>query len=338
MEPTHTPMIHLPFTARQHHQAEAIEKHTRDWILRFRLTTNAGAQALAREQFGTLAALTYPDGTLDGVNFAACWFAWLFIADDQYEEGAYGSRQKWTAVIEAVRAVLRSPRDIERTTKAPLLLALADLTMRLELMASSTWKERFDANSLDTMTAALQELEFRKTQTVPPLAEYIPMRRHASSVINCFDLVELCAQVELPAVIYHSNAWQEIILAATDIVSWTNDLYSLDKEIACGITSNIVLVLREEQRLDQAHAYAQARSVIHDRVQDLLTSEQRLPALLEGMELTPADHDTVHRCVEGIHDWVAGSNQWHDNSTSRYQTLSRTAPEPEGLFGPAHTA
>jgi hypothetical protein len=47
--------------------------------------------------------------------------------------------------------------------------------------------------------------------------------------------------------------------------SWINDLYSLDKEIACGIVSNLILVLQHERRLNRKQTFIAACALISDR-------------------------------------------------------------------------
>ncbi len=320
MVPTATPEIDLPFPARLHPDVEKIEAHTRDWAVRFQLVrSDAAAQHLARGRHGALAAYAYPTAPLAEAELTAIWFAWLFFLDDQYEEGAYGSDHRWTAVIEAVRGVLEPGHVAGPLADSPAIRALADLSHRLDLLASPTWKERFVGHVLDTLGAALGEIQLRQGGTPPSISEYVALRRHTSSVIACFDLIEVCAHVELPAEVYHSATFQEIILAGTDIISWTNDLYSLGKEIACGIVSNVVLVLQREQGLDREQAFSAARTLIGDRVNDLLAAEQRLPELTRALRLDQAAQETVRRCAAGVRDWIAGSNQWHTNGTTRYQ-------------------
>ncbi|MGH3804663.1 MAG: terpene synthase family protein, partial [Pseudonocardiaceae bacterium] len=267
-------------------------------------------------------------------ELVASWFAWLFFADDQCEEGAYGSAQRWTDVTKAVRGVLE--HDVAGPlADAPLIRALADLSRRFHPLVSPAWKRRFAGHVLDTMAAALREIQLREGGIPPPLSEYVALRRDSGGVIHSFDLIEVCAQVELPAEVYHSPIFQGIILAGADIVCWTNDLYSLDKEIACGNVSNIILVLQRERELNREQAFSATRTLIGDRVNDLLAAEQHLPALTRRLD--PAAQEAVRRCVAGVRDWIAGSNRWHADGTTRYQQPPPgAAASPIGdLFDPA---
>ena len=92
----------------------------------------------------------------------------------------------------------------------------------------------------------------------------------------------------LPDSVYHSPVFQEIVLAGADLFSWINDLYSLDKEIACGLVSNLILALQRERRLYRERAFIAAHTLIIDRANDLIAAEQRLPELIDTLQLDTA--------------------------------------------------
>jgi hypothetical protein len=322
---TTTLFINLPFPARQHPESARIEASARDWVTRFRLAhSDAGKQELVQSRFGEAAAYGYPDAPLQEAELAAGWFAWLFFADDHHEEGSDGSARTWTDVTEAVRGVLEQGLPTGPLADTPLIRALADLSYRFDARASPTWKKRFNRHLMGIMAGALHDIELREGGTPLPLVEYIPLRRDASAVLTCFDVIEICVHTEIPDLVYHSPVLQEIILAGADLFSWINDLYSLDKEIACGIVSNLVLVLQHERRLNREQAFIAARALISDRVNDLLAAEKRLPELTDTLQLDTATQSAVHRYVAGIRDCIAGSNQWHARTTRRYQTSPQT--------------
>jgi hypothetical protein len=93
---------------------------------------------------------------------------------------------------------------------------------------------------------------------------------------------------QIPDQIYHSQVFQEIVLAGADLFSWINDLYSLDKEISCGIVSDLILVPQYERPLSREQAFIAACALISDRVNDLLAAEERLPELIDSLNLDTA--------------------------------------------------
>ncbi len=338
MTSTSMPFIELPFPARLHPESARIETSARNWVMRFHLVrSDVAAQKLVQSRFGGLAAYAHPAAPLPEAELAGCFYAWLHFTDDQYEEGAYGSDQRWTGVTDAVREALDPDLPTGPLADTPLIRAFAALSGRFDALASPAWKKRFARHMMDTMAGALREIQLREGGIPPPLAEYAALRRDTGTVLPSFDLIEVCAHTELPAEIYHSPVFQEIVLAGVDIICWTNDLYSLDKEIACGIVSNLVLVLQHERHLNREQAFTAARALTHDRVNDFLAAEQRLPELVNTLQLNAAAQETAHRYVAGIRDWIAGSNQWHAYVTARFQqpTPGTAAPSPvEDLLRP----
>ena len=322
MASTVTPFIALPFPARQHAEAAKIEAFTRDWAQRFHLVrSDAAAKVLALSRFGEFGAYAYPTASLPEAELVACWMAWLYFTDDQYEEGGYGSCARWTEVTEAIRGVLEPGLPTSPLADTPLIHALTDLSLRLDPLVSSAWKNRFTKHLLNTMAGALREIQLRAGGTPPSFSEYVALRRNACSALPCFDLIEVCTHSEIPAAAYHSAPFQEMILAGVDIVAWTNDLYSLEKEAACGIVSNIVLVLEQERELDRQQTWDMARTLINDRVNDLLAAEQRFPTVARTLQLDPSTVEAMGVCMACLRDWIAGSNHWHANGTTRYQQL-----------------
>jgi ribosome assembly protein YihI (activator of Der GTPase) len=50
---------------------------------------------------------------------------------------------------------------------------------------------------------------------------------------------------------------------------------------------------------------------------DLLAAEQRLPELIDTLQLDTTLQAAVQRYVAGIYDCIAGSDQWHAHGTRR---------------------
>ncbi|MGH3717993.1 MAG: terpene synthase family protein [Pseudonocardiaceae bacterium] len=331
MKSTALPMIELPFPARLHPDAERIEAYVLDWAARFQLPLNG----LAAQHFGMIAAYCYPAGTFPGMELAAASVTWQFLTDDQYEEGPYGSVQRWAGAIKAVRGVLGPDKTAGPLDDAPLIRALADLAHRLDAMMSPAWSRRYANHMVQAMEAVTRELRLRDDGTPPPLVDQVEIRRGTGGCFPFYDIMDAVDDGELPDEVHDSPVYQELLNAGADIMGWSNDLHSLDKEIACGMVYNIVLVLQRERNLDREQAFSQARILIADRVNDLLATQRRLPDLCQSLGLDQTTQDVVHRRAASLLDMIAGCNQWYTN-TARYQ---QPIPEPqtkpvEDLFAP----
>ncbi|KOV83456.1 hypothetical protein ADL03_20470 [Nocardia sp. NRRL S-836] len=97
-----------------------------------------------------------------------------------------------------------------------------------------------------------------------------------------------------------------------DMIAWTNDLYSLNKEEAGGMVTNLILVVEHEHKLDRSRAIDEVRALIDSKVKRFLELRESLSSKQDthAFELTTQ--------VSGLCDWIAGCQQWHHNVTHRY--------------------
>jgi hypothetical protein len=106
--------------------------------------------------------------------------------------------------------------------------------------------------------------------------------------------------------------------AANDVLSWTNDIFSLRKELSRGDelmrleTENLVAFLRRAHHGPWAEAMLRAADMIAARTHVFRQTTRRL---LGGPQ-TPA----VTCCVTGLEDWIAGNLRW-SQGCGRYQHI-----------------
>lgn len=62
----------------------------------------------------------------------------------------------------------------------------------------------------------------------------------------------------------------------------------MGKEIACGLVSNLILALQRERRPIPGTSIHRAHTLIIDRANDLIAAEQRLPELIDTLQLDTA--------------------------------------------------
>lgn len=299
------PPLYCPFASRISPHAEALEVANLAWLARHQLV-GPGA---SRARFGRLAARAYPDASLAMLEIAAAWATWLFLRDDQCDEGGIASQPGAMRALADhqidVLAGQRPHRDDDRLTAA-----LADLRARMLEGGGGRWMARFLANVQDYFDASIWEAENRARRRVPDVATYIRLRDLTGAVKTCFDIFELI-EGALAIDARHDARLVHLMVLANRAICWSNDLFSIHKELAHGDVHNLVIVLQHEADLSLRDAIARAVRMHDDAIRSFEQHERDVPP-----EMQPF--------VAALKGWVRANVDW-SIETGRY-TSPRDMP------------
>ncbi|MFY1694313.1 terpene synthase family protein [Solwaraspora sp. WMMA2101] len=332
LDPVQQTLDRFPYQVNPH-VAEA-RAHLTEWVRDTGLVLRDSARArFDHADFGWFAAMVYPRADARHAELTADWFAWLFLVDDQLDDGADGrDPQQLAEVMAAMRAVLTAAdhgaalarrRDVPRAVSS-----LADLWQRTAPDASPRWRQRFVRHLQECLTtAATWEAGNRLAGIVPDEATYIANRRHTGAIYVCMDLIEIVERIDVPDVVHDSPPVRTALDAACNVVCWTNDVYSLDKERSLGEVHNLAYIVQHHHGLD--------RDAAVDRVVRAIRAETALFLSVEAAAL--ADHPR-HAAVlvpylAGMRSWMRGNVDWSAR-TRRYRpagSVDAAAPPAEYL-------
>ncbi|MFE1554099.1 terpene cyclase [Streptomyces sp. NPDC058734] len=305
--------------------ADAAIAHLDRWTEQYGLVGTAAArERFARADFGWFAAVTYPTADEDGLCLIADWFGWLFLLDDQLDDGLLGKDPARTGdLMTQIFEVLGGDAGALPEGAPALVTSLADLWRRST--ATSVWRERFVEHVIAGGLAARWEADNRVRGTVPDVASYVENRRHTGAIYVCMDLVEVVERLDVPDPVYRSESFQRALRSACDVVCWTNDLYSLDKETALGEYHNLVTVIQHADGLTAGQAA--------DRVGDRIAREIEAFAGYEAEALRawPEHGGTLRTYFAGMRSWMRGNLDW-SASTRRYRDAHGTPADPAGYL------
>jgi len=290
---------------------ESARRHLDLWVVEHGLIERAAAkERFGKADFGWFAAVTYPTAGVEELALVADWFAWLFLLDDQLDDGLLGKdRGEVGNLMGAIFDVLN---DRGADPAGPsIVTALADLWRRTVVHAGPSWRTRFIEHVVAGGMAAVWEADNRVCGTVPSEAEYIEKRRHTGAIYVCMDLIEIVEHIDIPSSVFDSDPFARTLRAACDVVCWTNDLYSLDKEISLGEFHNLVPVVQQSRGPDRAEAVEIVAGLITERLDDYLGDEPTLPASSGGTAELAA-------YAAGMRSWMRGNLEW-SASTRRYR-------------------
>lgn len=137
------------------------------------------------------------------------------------------------------------------------------------------------------------------------------------------DLIDLAEHLRLPASLIASPAFDTLTRLTNDVVCWSNDIISLEKEKARGEVNNLVLVIQHAESLPLQEAIDKASAMVSSAVQVFQHVECALPPSAPELE------EAIHKYLAALKYWMRGNLDW-SAQTHRY---ARVAPAEPGRAG-----
>ncbi|GIE95445.1 terpene synthase family protein [Paractinoplanes rishiriensis] len=310
--------IDCPFPGAVNPHVSFAREHLASWVRNLGLVRETPAlRRFDRADFAWFAAVVHPSADARRCALVAQWFAWLFLIDDQLDDGVFGTDlTAGRKMRQEMSAVLRGAEP-----DSPALVALADLWTRTSAGTSAAWRARF-AGHLDECLRQATEWEAanRVRQVVPDERTYIRNRRHTGAIYVCMDLIEIVEGVELAPEVVASADFAAALDAACNVVCWTNDFYSLEKERAHGEVHNLVYLVEHHRRWPSSAARQHVRAETAAETARYVRHEREL------LHRRPAHAAVLTRVTAGMRSWITGNNLW-SRRTHRYTAEALRSPE-----------
>jgi 5-epi-alpha-selinene synthase len=321
MEPIAYPSLSCPFPSAINPHATEAQQATIAWARRLRLLQrDAAYRRLNRLQYGMLMARAYPLASPETLQIVTDWSTWLFLLDDQCDEAGMGRDPEQLACLHSLfLSVLQGFPPAQDAT--PLVQGLWDLYTRIIAHAPDGWQGRFQHSVRQYFTANVWEATNRRQGHIPNVASYCAMRLFTSAVYPCLLLIELTEGLRFPAEVCGHPDVQRLTTMTNNVISWANDIVSLEKELRQGDVHNLAIILSHEQKLSLQAAVNQV-GALHDReVATFIALARRLPSF------TPAIDADLQRYISGLRFWMRANLDWSLGAV-RYQSLSTVSAEP----------
>ena len=328
------PPIGCPFEARMHPDVDGVADHLLRWARRSLLIrTPSAAERFHQAGFGRFAAAVYPRATQ--LHLVAEWQSHNWLADDQLDEGlSLADPRDRERVAHQLLAQLpvdvpwlrRSPR---RETPglshpaSPLTAALSDLWHRTAKPMSRAWRNRFVGHYRDFLGFTLLPHSARGRLTPGTLAAFVERRRHNSGCEMSFDLSAVATETEVPAEVADSDPYRTVRRCANDVISWTNDIFSVRKEMARGDEDHLVAVLRRVHDTSWDEALSRAVDMVGQRTDDFVVACDDLRDMRGLYGVAASEWRAVEESLTDLEGWISGSLEWHRWSP-RYRQVETT--------------
>jgi 5-epi-alpha-selinene synthase len=315
------PTFYCPFPPEIHPQVAEVNQHTFTWATEHGLLhSEAAIKRFHASRFAWLAGRIHTRCSFDELALCNDFNTYLFFLDDQFDDSGFGHDPAETALFaERLLASLGIPltRQVE-PLRGPLATAMQDLWARMQALGHPEWERRFLDHFRAYLSAYTWEAGLRRGGEPPSMGVFIKKREEVSAMFLALDCIELTNHVYLPAEVYYSTLVQGLLLIINHVGCWQNDIFSLEKEVARGDYTNIVLVLQKERQCSLQAAAELANDLVTREVKHFETLEATIPTLL------PDYQEDLDRLLYSLRNWVRANIDW-SLETSRYNVVEQTA-------------
>jgi 5-epi-alpha-selinene synthase len=298
------PQLYCPFASRINSSVERADKYSLDWVRKMELVPAYMSEITFRMiKVAELSSRTFFEAGPEELEMITAWNSWLHFWDDQCDEADIGRRPEMLAGRESRFTQILRGAEV-RLDDGPIAFALHDLRKRMYAMASEEWMARFVHRVSEYFEACVWEAKNRAARKVPDVATYIQRRRQSGAVYTEFELFEIALGVVLPKEVRNHPVIERLSRMANNVVSWSNDVISFDKEMERGDFHNLPLVLQNEHRISLQEAVFRAAGFVESEVRSFIEWEASIPTF--GPQVDPG----VRTYVSFLRDWMRGNIDW----------------------------
>lgn len=295
-----------PLPSRLSPHADTIGRYLPAWVRRFGLLTDeAGLRRLSAGRIARYAGRLYPDATVDDLRCLAALFTWFFLLDDACD-AAGGPRPAQVSTLRSdVLRVLNGEPPPRTATRTGALLRMLDDVWRVpRRRMPEPWRERFIDTVAHHLDGVLTETTNKVSGHQPTVAEYVPLRRATSAAYVSYTLTEFATGQRIPDAVYHHPAVRQVADAGNDLLSWFNDLLSLERDQVGSGGHNLVLAVALENGMSVTAAF-------HEVVRRWLVRMRQFRELRMAVpSFGPAVDQELRRYLDGVAYSVRGTIDW----------------------------
>ncbi|BCL15177.1 terpene synthase family protein [Micromonospora sagamiensis] len=308
-----SPRFDCPIPPRLSPHADATQEWLSTWLARFDLPLDRGAlDRLDRAGIARYAGRIYPDVSPTDLRTLAALFTWFFLVDDLCDAPHRSTPEEVDGLRQGVVRLLRAgPRSRHPGFTGPLRRMLVDAWRAPRARMPTRWQVRFTDAMAHHLDGAWRESVNKAAGRVPTVAEYVPLRRATSAAYVSYALVEFVTGQVLPDVVYHHPLLVRIAETANDLLSWFNDVVSLERDRVGAGGHNLVLATAHERGVPVETAVALVADAWRAAMDRFVALRATVPSFGPELDRAVAVHlDAMANSVRGTIDWTLESARY----------------------------
>ncbi|SCL16690.1 terpene synthase family protein [Micromonospora inyonensis] len=308
-----SPRFDCPIPPRLSPHADATQEWLSTWLARFDLPLDRDAlDRLDRAGIARYAGRIYPDASPADLRTLAALFTWCFLVDDFCDTPHRSTPEEVDGLRQGVIRLLRTgPRSRHPGFTGPLRRMLVDAWRAPRARMPARSQVRFTDAMAHHLDGTWRESVNKAAGRVPTVTEYVPLRRATSAAYVSYALVEFATGQVLPDAVYHHPLLVRIAETANDLLSWFNDVVSLERDRVGAGGHNLVLATAHEHGVPVETAVALVADGWRAAMDRFVALRAAVPSF--GPEVDPAvavHLDAVANSVRGTIDWTLESPRY----------------------------
>ncbi|WP_274562419.1 terpene synthase family protein [Streptomyces spiramyceticus] len=262
-------------------------------------------------------ARVWPCAIGDDLLLASKFYHWYAIFDDLFD--TVSDAKATAALCHLHIAILhRPPGDPAAAKEPPTVTVFRELWDEARDGMSPAWRHVAIRNWTDYITAYAAEARARAgRREFPGVEDYLAFRRMSIAMDTCFDLTQRFYHLELPEALQYDQRLWTLRGWATDVISLTNDLFSVEKEERQGSAYNIIFVVERALGHSREEAVEYARQLLYSKLAQFHRAAKEFLEEGDHRGWTASEAITIYRIVDNMADYMRGLYDWQLES-SRY--------------------
>ncbi|MFI9641242.1 terpene synthase [Micromonospora sp. NPDC051925] len=295
-----------PIPPRLSPHADRVQEWLLDRLPRLGLPLDAEAlRRLDRAGFARYAGRLYPDASEPDLRTVATMFTWFFLVDDACDGPGRLAPEQIRALRTGTLTLLHDgPRRRHPGFGGPLRRLLVEAWRTPRRRMPARWRLRFADAVADHLDGSWREAVAKESGQVPGVAEYVALRRATSAAYVSYPLIEFVGGRALPDAVYHHPLLRRIGELGNDLLSWYNDIASMERDRVTSGGHNLVLALAAERDVPVSEAV----ELVADRWRDTMARFEAQRAAVPSFGPALDESVTVH--LDGLANAVRGTIDW----------------------------
>ena len=301
--------LSAPFPSTLSPHALFAHNHTRAWLKRFTVHDEpVWVQKAIAAKMAWFVAGFYPDAAAAELCIASDYIVWAFGLDDLGDETAVGQRpERLIELFDRFDDVFLG----RPVSPHPATQALADIVDRVADIARPAELKAFHEGNRAYFGAMLWEANNRHGNLVPDEQTYRMLRPAAGAAPPFFALIEPLQHITLSERVRTAAPVARMTRLAGEIMCWTNDVLSYEKERKNGDVHNLAYIYEHHRGLAPARALAEAVGCNNASVADFLEQEHLVPTFGTDEDRELARYVAVLRSMIKVTlDWTLNSSRY----------------------------